>query len=126
MTSSSPSIQLSIDFQPLLTEQYKTLVEVCAAAVYASRAGLSGVAAHCDLSPSQLTRMLNPDADDPRNLPAWAVPKIVEATGDQRPILWLVAKFVPDEKTRQRLAVTKLVGLLPEIQNALAVLREEK
>jgi len=69
--------------------------------------------------------MLNPEADDARNLPAALVPKIIEATGDLKPVLWLVAKFVPDDKTRQRLAVAQLASLMPSIQNALSLVQKE-
>lgn len=119
-------VQFQLDFEPTLTEQFRTFKQVLAAVVYGSRIGLSGVASHCDLSPSALSRMLNENEDDPRHLPADLVPKIIEATGDLRPIHWLVAKFLPDEETRQRAAVTQLETLLPQITAALATLQRSK
>jgi hypothetical protein len=120
--SQTPRVQFSLDFDPGLTEQFRSLHEVLAATVYGSRIGLSGVAAHCDLSPSALSRMLNSNPDDPRHLPVDLLTKIMEATGDLKPIHWLVAKFVPDEKMRQHLAVSQLQAVLPTILNALSSL----
>jgi hypothetical protein len=116
-------IQLSLEFDPALTEQFRTLKQCLCAVVYGSRIGLSGVASHCDLSPSALSRMLNENEDDPRHLPVDLLPRIIEATGDLRPIHWLNAKFVPDEATRQRASIARLESLIPEVTNALAALK---
>lgn len=125
MSTAVSKLQFSLDFQPAITEQFRTFRQVIAAAVYGSRVGLSAVAAHCDLSPSALSRMLNENEDDPRHLPADLVPKIIEVTGDIRPIQWLVARFVPDEAQRQRIAVEQLNAVMPSIHAALAVLQKK-
>jgi hypothetical protein len=70
--------------------------------------------------------MLNFNEDDPRHLPADLVPLIIQVTGDLRPIHWLVAKFLPDEGTRQRAAVAQLESVLPQITAALATLQRGK
>lgn len=70
--------------------------------------------------------MLNENEDDPRHLPVDLLPKIVEATGDLRPIHWFIAKFVPDDATRQRAAVEQLQAVLPTITAALAVLQKPR
>jgi hypothetical protein len=122
MRAAVSKLQISLEFEPALSEQFRTFKQVLAAVVYGSRVGLSGVAVHCDLSPSALSRMLNENEDDPRHLPADLVPKIIEATQDYRPIHWLVARFLPDENTRHRAAVAQLETLMPQINAALAVL----
>lgn len=68
--------------------------------------------------------MLNENEDDPRHLPLDLLPKIIEATGDLRPIHWLNAKFLLDESTRQRAVVSELASLLPHITSALAALQK--
>ena len=70
--------------------------------------------------------MLNFNEDDPRHLPADLVPKIIEATGDYRPIHWLVAKFLPDERWRQRAAVTQLESIMPQLTAALSALGKKR
>lgn len=119
-------MQFSLDFEPSLTEQFRSIKQCLAACVYGSRIGLTGVAAHCDLSPSGLSRMLNENEGDPRHLPADLVPLIIEATNDLRPIHWLVAKFLPNDAMRQRAAVTNLESMIPQIQLALAALKKTK
>lgn len=115
-------LQFSFDLEPSVTEQFRTLKHVVAATVYGAKCSLGSVAAHCDLSPSALSRMLNENEDDPRHLPIDLLPKIIEATGDYRPIYWLVAKFLPDDEWRQRAAVTQLEALMPQVALALAAL----
>lgn len=83
------------------------------------QAGLSGVAAACDVSPSLLSRMLKTDDDDDkeqkRNLPIELLPTIIAETGDLRPVYWLVEKFVPSKDELQRAAMDKIVDLLPDL-----------
>ena len=126
MVTAVSKAQFTFDLEPALTDQFRTFKQVLAAVVYGSRGGLSGVAAHCDLSPSALSRMLNENEDDPRHLPADLVPKIIEATADLRPIHWLIARFIPDETARQRAAVAQLESVLPQITAALATLQKSK
>lgn len=119
-------MQLSIDFEPALTEQFRTLKQCVAAVVYGSRLGLGGVASHCDLSPSVLSRMLNENEDDPRHLPMDLLDKIIETTRDYRPIQWLAAKHIPSEEVRARAAVSQLESVLPQITAALAVIQRQQ
>jgi hypothetical protein len=67
----SSRVQLKLDFEPGITEQFKTLKQCVAAVVYGSRIGLSGCAAACDVSPSTMSKMLNEqdDSENKRNLP---------------------------------------------------------
>jgi len=118
--------QFQLQFQPGLTEQFRTFRQVLAAAVYGCRIGLNGVASECDVSPSLLSRMLNENQDDPRHLPADLVPKIIKASGDHRPIHWLIETFLQDEDTRQRQALETITHLLPTLQEAVATLKKPK
>lgn len=122
MVTAISKIQYSLDLEPALTEQFRTLKQVLAACVYGFRGGLGSVAVHCDLSPSALSRMLNENEDDPRHLPVDLMVRIIEATQDMRPIHWLVAKFLPSEEARTRAAVAQLESLAPQLQAALAVI----
>lgn len=124
MVAAVAKVQFSLDLEPSLLEQHRTFKQVLAASVYGCKHGLSGVAAHCDLSPSALSRMLNENEDDPRHLPADLVPLIIEGTADLRPIYWLIAKFLPDEATRQRAAVAQLEALMPHLTATLAALQK--
>lgn len=113
-------MQLSLNFEPGLTHQYPELIELIAAVVYGSRLGLGGVASALDLSPSQLSRMLNRNADDPRNLPASAIPAIIEATDDRRIVYWFVERFLEDPETARRRAIAQLSELMPKVEQLIA------
>ncbi len=114
-------MQLTLELQPGLTQQYRTLRECVAAAVYQHRGGIGGVAAAIDQSPSELGRRLNhADGDPQRNLDIDDLARIVEATGDHRPVLWLVEKFLPSDEQKRRAAVDQLAALMPQIASLLA------
>lgn len=120
MVAVPSKLQLKLDFDAGICEQYRTLKQVVAAVVYGYRGGLGAVAAACDVSPSTLSRMLNENEDDPRHLPLDFLPKIIEETGDLRPLQWLAAKFLPDDKTRRDAAVAGIESLLPHLCALLA------
>lgn len=108
-------MQASFDFTPGLTVQFPTLRDVCAAAVYGSRGGLKAVAGDLDVSPSELSRMLNRDQDDPRKLDVKDFVGIIASTGDTRPIQWLVEKFMHNPEQQRAMALAQLVQFMPAV-----------
>lgn len=120
MVTAVSKLQLKMDFEPGINEQFRTLKQCVAASVYGYRGGLGTVAAACDVSPSALSRMLNENEDDPRHLPIDFLTKIIETTGDIRPLQWLAGKFIPDEETRRDMALTRLEQMMPALVEALA------
>lgn len=115
--------QLKMDFEPGITEQFRTLKQCVAACVYGYRGGLNAVAGACDVSPSTLSRMLNENEDDPRHFPLDFLPLVIEATEDLRPLQWLAAKFLPDDAMRKEAALSRVEQLLPSLEAAVATLR---
>lgn len=109
-----------MDLTPGLTDQFPELMDLVAAVVYGSRIGLSGVAAAIDKSPSLLSRMLNRNPDEQRNLPLADLPKIIDATGDMRIIHWLVEKFCEDKEAQRKRELDEIADLLPYLQNVVA------
>jgi hypothetical protein len=105
--------QLSLDFQPGMTTQFRSLRQVCAAAVYASRKGLSGVAGDLDMAPSDLCRRLGDDSDRP--LTDAHVDGIIESTRDYRPIYWLIEKYLQDPEAKRLAAIEQLAAAMPMI-----------
>lgn len=110
--------QLTLNFSPALTAQYRSLIEVVAATVYASRKGVAGVAADLDMAPTDLTKRLNPDSAEPRPLRASDVEGIIASTGDMRTVYWLVEKFLQSPEDQQASAISQISALLPQL-NAL-------
>ena len=107
--------QLTLNFTPGLTAQYRSLREVAAAAVYASRKGVSGVAGDLDMSPTDLTKRLNLDGAEPRPLRVEDLEGIIESTGDCRPIYWLIERFLRDPESVKQQAVSQLAVLVPQL-----------
>lgn len=118
--------QLKMDFEPGITDQFRTLKQCVAAVVYGYRGGLNSVAASCDVSPSTLSRMLNENEDDPRHLPLDFLPSIIDATGDLRPLQWLAAKFLPNDDMRREAAIDRINQLLPLLFADVATLKKGK
>ncbi len=119
-------LQLKLDFEPGITDQFRTLKQCVAATVYGFRGGLGAVAAACDVSPSALSRMLNENEDDPRHLPIDFLTRIIETTGDVRPLLWLAAKFIPDEDARRDMALSRIEQILPGLVADLATIKGKR
>lgn len=117
--------QFKLDFEPGITDQFRTLKQCVAAVVYGYRGGLTAVAGACDVSPSTLSRMLNENEDDPRHLPLDFLPSIIEATGDIRPLQWLAAKFIPDDNMRREAALSRIESLLPQLVADVATLKKK-
>lgn len=126
MVTAVSKLQLKMDFEPSITEQFRTLKQCVAACVYGYRGGLGTVAAACDVSPSALSRMLNENEDDPRHLPIDFLTKIIEVTGDIRPLHWLGAKFIPDEDMRRDMALTRIEQILPSLVADIATIKGKR
>jgi hypothetical protein len=109
------AIQLSFSLEPGLTAQYRSLREVAAATVYASKKGVSGVAGHLDMSPTDLTKRLNSDGAEPRPLRVEDLEGILQSTGDFRAIHWLIEKFLRDPIAIKEQAVGQLAQLVPQL-----------
>lgn len=101
-----------LDFQPGLTAQFPHLEDVLTAAVYGHRQGLNGIAAQLDQSPSELSRRLNRESDDHRPARVQDLVGIIQATGDRRPIYWLIEKFMESPEARMARATDQLTELL--------------
>ena len=105
--------QLQIDFAPGLLEQFPTFDDVLRAAVYGCGKQLKTIAADCDMTANELTRKLADNPNDPVHFPTKKLAELIEATGDMRPVLWLAARFLPDEETKRRHAIAQIAALAP-------------
>lgn len=109
-----------LDFQPGLTAQFPHLEDVLTAVVYGCRQGLNGVAGSLDQSPSELSRRLNRESDDHRPARVSDLGGIIQATGDRRPIYWLIEKFMESPEARMARAADQLSELLPMVAELAA------
>ena len=113
--------QLTLNFEPGLTDRFREWEDVVAASVYSSRAGLNAVAGDMDMSPSELSRRLNRDHEDVRPLRAKDAIRIIEATGDLRPVYWLVERFLRDPEAVRQEALAQIPNLVKQLNSLLEV-----
>lgn len=117
--------QLALSFEPGLTDNYKTLEDMCSAVVYSGRGGLETAAAAMDQSPSELSRRLNAHRavkeGDVSNRPLRVsdMVGIIDEKQDFRPIYWQIEKFLKDPEVRRQELVDELHVLLPRLQSLL-------
>ena len=109
-----------LDYPPGLTAQFPMIEDLATAVVYGHRLGLANIAARLDQSPSELSRRLNRDADDHRPLRVADLVGIIAATGDLRPIAWLLEKFHETPAKRAARAGEQIAALLPMLAELAA------
>lgn len=110
--------QFELNFEAGITEQYPSFEDCIKASVYGCGKPFKNIAADMDHSSSLLSRKLN-ENDDGANLAVQSLPKLIEATGDLRPIFWLVEQFCRTDEDRQQQAIEELTKMLPRIEALL-------
>ncbi len=114
------SNQLTLDFQPGLTERFPRLLDAVRSGAYSHRNPLKTIAADMDMSQSTLSRKLGGDPDDPRKFSIDDLESYIDVTGDIQPIYWLIEKYLQDEEQKQHRALRDLAGRLPDVLALIA------
>jgi hypothetical protein len=107
--------QMTLDFEPGLTERHSLLSSCIREAAHRSPRPMKAIAADCDMSESTLSRKLNGHPDDSRHLSVDELVMVVDATGDLSPIYWLIERFAIADDQRQARAQAELAKLLPTL-----------
>lgn len=102
-----------------LAARYETALDVVRAGAYGNRKPLKTIAADMDVSPSDLSRKLANNPDDPRRFTLLDLEAYIKSTGDMQPILYLVQRFCTNPEAKQREALAALAKLAPHIQALL-------
>jgi len=118
--------QFTLDFAPGLTDKFPRWRDTFVHAVYSSRLGLNGVAARLDMSPTDLTKRLSGNSDEPRPLRDTDIIGIVEATDDYTPIYWLLERFLKDRDAKINEARARLPGVLAQVERILEEIERTK
>jgi hypothetical protein len=108
-------MQLSLDFEPGLTERHKTLLACIRECAYKCSKPLKVIAADMDLSESDLSRKLSGNPDDPRRFTVDDLVRFVEVTGDTMPVNWLIERFHLDDDAKVKFAATAFLKQLPQM-----------
>lgn len=107
--------QLTLDFTPGLTERHESMIDCVRECALTHKNPLKTIAADMDLSPTELSRKLSCNPDDPRRFTLMDLEKFIAATGDTRPIYWLIEKYLQDDEAKQKQALAALASVLPEM-----------
>lgn len=114
------STQLTLDFEPGLTEKFPHLLDCVRATAYTHRNPLKTIAADMDVSQSDLSRKLAGNPDDPRRFSLDDLERFIDATGDMSPVYWLVAKYLQDERVKRDRALQELATQMPTLLALIA------
>ena len=103
--------QLTLEFEPALTERYRNLLECVTAGVY--QRGLKRVAADLDKAPGNLSRELSGDTD--RHFSIEALERYIQTQCDVTPIYYLIARYMGDQVQAEAATLKRVEGLLSEV-----------
>ena len=103
--------QLTLEFEPGLTERYRSLRECLVACVYSH--GLSNVADDLAKAPGNLARELAGDSD--RHFSIEALEVYIQKQGDLTPIYYLIARYLGDQAAAESATLRRVEGLLAEV-----------
>ena len=115
MNSVNDTSQLTLDFQPGLTELRTSCLDCVDAQIKASGKPLKTIAADMDMSSSELSRKLAAHKDDPRHFTLVDLEKYLASTGDTTPILYLAQKYCVSNDVKRDQALAALANLAPQI-----------
>jgi hypothetical protein len=127
MTSLSAS-QLTLSLEHGVVERWPSLREFIAHRVDIQSKLAKTIASDMDMSPSMLSRKLNPGEADTSRFNLDDLEKYLASTGDTPAVIeYLATKFAPggDDARRVR-AVATVEALLPELARALTTLKGGK
>lgn len=115
MKVKAPVRQLTLDFEPGLTERHASLLDCIATSVY--RRGLSSVAIDLDESPGNLSNQLA--KDNARKFGVEQLEAFIEKSGDFTPIYYLVERFLHKPQAEHDAALAQLLPMLQQLAPAL-------
>lgn len=112
--------QLSLSFDPDLADQFRSLKDCLSTRIYAQRGGITAVAGKLDLSPSHLSEALAGGGARNRKVDLDQLETYIEKYNDFTPILYLIARFMPDQAIAQATAVQRVAQMFDELPGLLA------
>lgn len=124
-----PSIsaqQLTLSFEPAVTEQFNSLREYIAHRVQVQAKPAKTIAGDMDMAPSLLSRKLTPSEGDTQRFNVDDLEKYIATTKDTTPIEYLASKYLQSDASRQARAIARVEQLATEMGAALAALAKDK
>lgn len=107
--------QLTLNFEPGLSERNKSLKAHVREQVYKNPKPLKTLAGDMDLSETDLTRKLGDNPNDVRNFTCDDLEKYIGTTHDVSPIYYLIEKFAVNNEAKAAFAAAELAKILPQL-----------
>lgn len=117
--------QLKLNFEPSLPERYPSLREYVAFRTAIHPRPAKSIAADMDMSPSVLSRKLNPSEGDTQRMNLDDFEGWLQSTGDAAAVVqYLAAKYMDSDDTRKARAINTAEQLLAQLAQILPTLQE--
>lgn len=122
--SSVSTSQLTLNFEPALPERWPSLRSYLAHRAQLQNKPLKVIAADMDISPSTLSRKLNPAEGDTQRFNLDDLEGYIQSTGDVDSVIeYLAAKYKDTDDARKARTLAKVESMLPELATLLATLK---
>lgn len=116
--------QLTFNFEPSLADRWPSLRAYIAHRAALQNKSLKIIAADMDISPSTLTRKLNPADGDTQRFNLDDLEDYIQSTGDVDSVIeYLAAKYKDSDDARKARTLAKVESMLPELATLLATLK---
>lgn len=115
--------QLSLDFEPSLPEQFSSLRAYLNFRVHEQRLNAKSLASDMDMSPSVLSRKLNPSEHDSQRFNLDDLEAYIHATKDTSPLAYLASKYMDSPELRKARALLRVEALATQMERALKDLK---
>lgn len=126
MTLVAPS-QLTLNFEPGLPERFSSLRAYVAHRATLQSKPMKSIAADMDMSPSTLSRKLNPAEGDTQRFNLDDLEDYLAATKDAPAVIeYLAAKFMDSPEARKTRVLAKFESLSSEIERTLVQMRAQE
>lgn len=103
--------QLTLEFEPGLTERFSSLREVMTAGVY--QHGLKRVAMDLDKAPGNLSRMLAGEGG--YHFSIELMERYIQTQGDLTPIYYLIARYMGDQAQSEAATMRRVEDLMAQV-----------
>jgi hypothetical protein len=117
--------QLTLNFEPSLPERFSTLREYVAHRAMVVSKPIKVQAADMDLSPSTLSRKLNPAEGDTQRMNLDDFEGWLSSTKDAAAVIaYLAAKYMDSDDARRTRVLSRVESMLPELMAMVSSLRD--
>lgn len=116
--------QMTFSFEPSLPDRFPSLRAYVAHRTPLLNKPAKVIAADMDISPSLLSRKLNPSDGDTQRFNLDDLESYLQATGEAAAVIeYLAAKYMDSADARKARALSKVERLAEELSHAMATLR---